>query len=160
MYMYYTSYRLISTETVYMVYELSWVGYTCSIKWQCSDAMRHPAYSVTLICIIFLWLSVLLIYSSVNTKSSVVLHCTCNTSNWDWCSIWGYKSSFKHVKYSEICLERPLPWKTTCLEGPHIHGSRSHISMQLNLSPKTTCLERPYFYVRWGGLSRQVPLYL
>ncbi len=44
------------------------------------------------------------------------------------------------------CLERPLPWETTCFGGPHTPGRRSHNSMQLNLSPKTTCLERPYFY--------------
>ncbi len=38
-----------------------------------------------------------------------------------------------HVLYSETCLERPLPWKTICLKGPHILGRRSHISMLLNL---------------------------
>ncbi len=31
--------------------------------------------------------------------------------------------------YSETCLERPLSWETTCLEGPLVFGRRSHISM-------------------------------
>ncbi len=38
--------------------------------------------------------------------------------------------------YSETCLERPLPWQTTCLEGPHIPGRSSHMSMYLNLAVK------------------------
>ncbi len=30
----------------------------------------------------------------------------------------------------------------------------------MNLSPKTTCIERSYVFGQWGGLSRQIPLYL
>ena len=51
--------------------------------------------------------------------------------------------------YSETCLERPLLWETTCIEGPHIPGRRSHISVWWNLSPKTTFLEKPYFLANW-----------
>ncbi len=39
-----------------------------------------------------------------------------------------------HTVYSATCLERPLPWETTCLYRPHFCG-------------------------QWGGLSRQVLLY-
>ncbi len=63
-----------------------------------------------------------------------------------------------HYIYSETCLERPLPWETTCLEGPPVWGRKSHIPVYMNLSPKTTCLERPYFCGQWGGLSRQILL--
>ncbi len=52
------------------------------------------------------------------------------------------------------CHERPPVLKD------HNPGRRSYISMQLNLSPKSTCLERPYFYGQWGGLSRQVLMYI
>ena len=52
-------------------------------------------------------------------------------------------------EYNETCLERPLPWETTCLEGPQSPVRRSHISLQLNLSPKITCFERPYLYGQW-----------
>ncbi len=31
------------------------------------------------------------------------------------------------AKYSETCLERPLPCKTTCLEGPLLFGIKSYI---------------------------------
>ena len=61
----------------------------------------------------------------------------------------------KRKWYSEICLERPLLWETTCLKRPHIRGRRSYISIQLNLSPKTTCFERPYCYGKWRGLLQQ-----
>ncbi len=49
---------------------------------------------------------------------------------------------------SESYLGRPLPWETTCLEGPLVFGRKSYLSAcsaYRNLSPKTTCLERPYF---------------
>ncbi len=31
--------------------------------------------------------------------------------------------------YSETCLERPLPWETTCLDRQCIFGRRTHISI-------------------------------
>ncbi len=50
--------------------------------------------------------------------------------------------------YSETCIKRPLPWETTCLEGPHITVRSSFISVQYwNLSPKTTFLKRPNFFL-------------
>ncbi len=63
-------------------------------------------------------------------------------------------------KYSRTYLERPLPWETTCLDRPHIFDRKTYISIQLNLSPEITCLDRPHFCGQWGGLSRQVLLYL
>ncbi len=53
------------------------------------------------------------------------------------------------MTYSETRLERPLPWKTICLEGPHIPGRRSDILMHLNLSPKTTCYGQ-YQNIGWS----------
>ncbi len=41
------------------------------------------------------------------------------------------------VKYSETCIERPLPRETTCLEGPHTPGRKS--AFQCN----STCHQRP-----------------
>ena len=61
---------------------------------------------------------------------------------------------------SENCLERPLPWETTCLDRPHIFGRRTCISIYLNLSLETTCLDRPHFCGQWGSLSRQILQYL
>ncbi len=34
-----------------------------------------------------------------------------------------------HGLYSETSLERPLPWKTTCLERPDVPGRNSYISV-------------------------------
>ncbi len=53
--------------------------------------------------------------------------------------------------YSEICLQRPLPWETTCLEEPHkVTVRRSVTSAQLNRCRRpSTCLERSYFYGQW-----------
>ncbi len=52
-----------------------------------------------------------------------------------------------HVSYSEACLERPLPWETTCLEGPPVYGRKSYIQCRWICHQKTTCLGRPsYFY--------------
>ncbi len=53
------------------------------------------------------------------------------------------------------CHERPPVLKDQIFlaEGPIF-------SIQLNLSPKTTCLEKPHFHGQWGGLSRQVLLYM
>ena len=61
-----------------------------------------------------------------------------------------------YYMYGKICLERPLPWETTCFERPHILSRMSYISMYLNLSPQSTCLERPHFYGHC--LSRQILL--
>ncbi len=65
-----------------------------------------------------------------------------------------------YALYSEACLKRPLPLEITCLDRPHIFVRRTYISISLNLSPETTCLDRPHFCGQWGGLSRQVLLYL
>ncbi len=61
-----------------------------------------------------------------------------------------------HLQWT--CHVRPLPWKTTCLEGPHNSGSWPYFSMNLNLLPNTTCLDH-IFYNHWSGLLRQVLLY-
>ncbi len=59
-----------------------------------------------------------------------------------------------NLSWETTAMRDHLSWKTTYFW----HG-RFYISIQLNLSPKTISLERPHFYVRRGGLSRQVLLY-
>ena len=44
--------------------------------------------------------------------------------------------------YSEICLERPLPWDHLSWRTTSVLQKVLHFNV-MNLSPKTTCLERP-----------------
>ena len=60
--------------------------------------------------------------------------------------------NLQYCMYSETS-PRPLPWKTTCLEGPQISERSFYIPVMLNLAPKTTCVERSHCYSQWNGLS-------
>ncbi len=73
---------------------------------------------------------------------------------------WDQKSKLVCVSTCKTCLERPLPWETTCLKEPDISYQKI-TTFQLNW----TCHQRPrvlqdlIFYGQWGSPSKQVLLF-
>ncbi len=55
----------------------------------------------------------------------------------------------------DYCQERLPVLKDHILLAESLHFNATE-----PVTTKTTCLERPYFYGQWGGLSREVLLYL
>ncbi len=76
------------------------------------------------------------------TERIIMYHCTFNFTlygniyyNWN-IIVKAHATNVKFgayrvrtTQYSETCLERPLPWETTCLDRPHIFGRRTYISI-------------------------------
>ncbi len=65
-------------------------------------------------------------------------------------------------QYSETCLERPLPWKTTCREGPVVGQKVLHFSVNKpvtkdHLSWETVCLWPMGWSFKTGSTVHTLP---